>query len=469
MAFAWHPFSFRKSCSLLAGLLLFWSRLAGAQTPHYVFAHYMVCFATYGATIAGYQREIQEAQAAGIDGFALDEGAWSGTDTSYKTRTQLIYAAAESLGTGFKLFFSVDLGNTNDIVDMVSTYGPRSNSFRYQGRVVLSTFGQNGLDWSNGVVAPLHKAGIDLFFVPFFWPSPVTELPAYSDAVNILNSYSNLLNGLFLFGAAGLPAQLVQCNSNYNQAVHAAGKIYMAGVTPHYWGFNQYGASRRYFETDGGEGTIPQWLSILRNQPDWVEIVTWNDFNESTYVSPVDNPGQYESQLASPFRYSHAGYLEVAKPYIAAYKSRTQPSVNQDALFYFYRTHSWYLKPLNTNDPPVAWCIGDLSDVIYTTVLLTAPASLVVSSGGQLTTNSLVAGTNFVRTPFTAGTQKFTVQRGGKTVLSTQGPDILAQVEVWDCFPASGYVYANGASSAWSQPPPIAALAPPTNLRAIPP
>lgn len=32
---------------------------------HYVFGHYMVCFATYGSD---YEREIKEAEAAGIDG-----------------------------------------------------------------------------------------------------------------------------------------------------------------------------------------------------------------------------------------------------------------------------------------------------------------------------------------------------------------------------------------------------------------
>lgn len=41
---------------------------------HYVFAHYMVCFAARGERVEDYKREIQEAQAAGIDGFALNCG-----------------------------------------------------------------------------------------------------------------------------------------------------------------------------------------------------------------------------------------------------------------------------------------------------------------------------------------------------------------------------------------------------------
>jgi len=78
-----------------------------ALRKHYVFAHYMVCFAPYGERVEDYKREIQLAQAAGIDGFALNCGAWH-NEPHYPRRTKAIYRAAHELGTGFKLFFSVD-------------------------------------------------------------------------------------------------------------------------------------------------------------------------------------------------------------------------------------------------------------------------------------------------------------------------------------------------------------------------
>src|SRR5215467_1123430 len=52
---------------------------------HYVFAHYMVAFATYGESVEGYRREIMEAQAANIDGFALNVGAWDDSQKFYKS------------------------------------------------------------------------------------------------------------------------------------------------------------------------------------------------------------------------------------------------------------------------------------------------------------------------------------------------------------------------------------------------
>jgi len=417
------------------------ARPAPAAGPHYVFAHYMVCYATYGESLQGFERDIQEAQAAGIDGFALDVGAWSGPDTYYKSRVALLYNAAEQLGTNFKLFYSIDLGDTNDIVDMISTYAARTNTFRYGGNVVVSTFGQNGLDWSNSVFLPLKNQGISVFFIPHFWPNPVHELPSYSDGAGILNTYTNLLDGLFWFGAAGLPSQLAQCNSNYNAVVHQAGKIFMASVSPHYWGNVQYSIGRRYFEFDGGEGIVLQWNSIIMNQPDWVEITTWNDFNESTYISPVNNPEQYEAQLTTPHRYSHAGFLELSKRYIAWYKTGVPPATNYDAVFYFYRTHSMNLGAGDTNDVPVSWRLGDIADVIYDTVFLTAPAQLEINSGGNLSTNTLPAGIQSLRTPFTPGIQTFTLRRNGKMILSLQEPPILSQITNYDFFPASGFAY----------------------------
>ena len=441
--------SFNHVLKTLIGGLLMLGFIAGTKPvfaggPHYVFAHYMVCYSTYGQTLQGYEQDIQDAQAAGIDGFALDMPAFNAPSASYyNTNVDLLYNAAEQLGTGFKFFFSVEMTDTNAIQAMLTTYAHRTNTFYYGTNLVVSTFGQNqfNVDWYNGMILPMQNQGISIFFVPFFWPNPVGELPGYNDCVNILNTYTNLLNGLFLYGAAGLPSQLVTCNSNYNAAVHAAGKLYMAGVSPHYWGCWQPSIGRRYYEYDGGEGTILQWNSIITNQPDWVEIVTWNDFNESSYISPVSNPEQYENQLTEPHRYSHAGFLELSKRYISWYKTGVPPATNSDALFYFYRSHPMNLVASDTNDIWVANRIGDIADVIYNTVFLAAPAQLNVTSGTNSVTYSLSAGLQQVRTPFAPGAQAFTLTRHGTLVLSVQGPSIMSQITNYDFFPASGYAY----------------------------
>ena len=414
---------------------------ARGGTQHYVFAHYMVCNSTYGASVQGYEHDIQDAQAAGIDGFALNVGAYDDpTQPYYNANVAFIYSAAAALGTGFKLFFSVDsMTNAAAIVHMISTYAALPNTFLEGTNVVVSTYGDNNLDWQNQVFVPLQQQGVSVCFVPFFWPNPIEELPTYAQGVGVLNTYTNLLNGLFLFGAAGLPYELAQCNSNYTVAVHQAGKLFMASITPSYWGCVQTNLGRRYFETDGGEGTVTEWQSIIANQPDWVEITTWNDFLESTYISPIANPAQYEPEYAVPQRYSHAGYLELAKRYIAWYKTGVPPVLNQDALYYFYRIHS--LKLVAPKDIAVTNLYGDASDVIYNTLFLTAPAQLQVLSGTNSVTYSLGTGLQQIRTPFAPGAQSFTLSRSSNMVLTALGPPILSAITNYDYFTASGFAY----------------------------
>ncbi len=437
-------------CAILSLLLGVKPALAGG--PHYVFAHYMVCYADYGSTLAGFEEDIQDAQAAGLDGFALDVAAWSGSDAwYYQARTELLFQAAETLGTGFKLFFSVEMTNTNDIVTMIGSYVNRSNYFHYQSNAVVSTYGQNSVNWSNGVFAPLKQQGINVFFVPYFYPEPISHAMDYAAASGLLTEYSNILNGLFYF-AAGTPQTITNVNTAYGQACKDAGKVFMAGYSPSYWGCNQ--VNRGYIESQGGEGTVTEWMNIIQTQPDWVEIVTWNDWSESTYSSPVPDPGVYFSGVVSHRRYTHAGYLELSRRFINWYKTGQAPVINQDALFYFYRTHSTNAVASNTNDLPVTVFKGDVQDVIYSTVFLTAPANLEVSSGGQVTTNSLPAGMSHVRTSFTPGPQILTVRRNGTKVLSVQGPDILSTIQVYDYFPASGFTYSATA---------------PTGVRILPP
>jgi glucan endo-1,3-alpha-glucosidase len=412
-----------------------------AAGPHYVFAHYMVCYADYGDSVDGFKHDILEAQAAGVDGFALNCGEWNGPNAAwfYTNRVEMMYKAAEQLGTGFKLFFSVDESNTNDIVAMISSHANRTNSFRYQGRLVVSTFAANNVDWQNSIFLPLKKAGIDVFFVPYF--APPNGEPWHS--ISNLPAKYGFVDGLFYF-AAGTVSDITNRNQAYSQTCKSAGKLFMGGYSPTYWGcWWPTNTGRPYYETQGGEGTIDQWMWIIANQPDWVEITTWNDFNESTYVCPVDDPGRYESNVQTPHRYSHAGYLEVSKRYISWYKTGQEPPIKQDALFYFYRTHSTNAVASDTKDSPVhLWPNnGNVQDVIYTTVFLTAPAQLEIISGKTFTTKSLPAGMSHVRTPFMPGAQTFTVKRNGIMVLFAQGPPILSQIKNYDYFPASGYAY----------------------------
>lgn len=451
---------FLFGCGLILATLIGMARAATADTPlrapsgkHYVFAHYMVCFAAYGESVEDYKREIRQAQVAGIDGFALNCGAWH-NEPHYPRRTKAIYEAARQLGTGFKLFFSVDFAGLKShpagefesyVLDMVKTYGHHPNQLMHGGRTVVSTFaGEQGIAWQKDILAPLKAVGYDVFLVPFFYPRPrVTELPDEPTVREHYRKWADVVDGMFYFGAAGTADQLAASNAAYARVLREAGKVSMCSFTPMYWGFSQ--PDRRYYETCGGEGTELQWKSIIRQQPDWVEIVTWNDFNES-YICPVDaslasDNGRSRKPLP-PYlkgRSSHAGYLELSRYYIEWYKTGKQPPL-KDSLFYFYRLHP--KDAVAKEDRPVKAFHGDTQDVLYVTAMMTAPAELHVTSGGTKTVRLLKAGIQHVRIPFACGSQHFTVYRDGKVILSKAGEPITDRIDRYDFFPASGFAAA---------------------------
>ena len=405
------------------------------DTGKYVFAHYMVCCpaAGGGAKLEDFQRDIREAQTRGIDGFALNCGGWTAKEPHYKQRTLLMYEAAKQLGTGFKLFLSADYCcglSFDETADMIRSFQDHPNQFKHDGKVVLSTFGGGGADNQHGRELieflnrefPDGQGGRNVVFVPFFYPRPnISELPQQSHVDQVFGTFSDL-DGFFLFGAAGSGEALAESNALEARKWRGAGKLYMAGLTPFYRGL---GGNYRVFETKGFGALKAEWLAAIENDANWVEIVTWNDWGEASYVGPFGAPGETElwggHWGALP---SHVGYLEASRYYLDWFKHGTPPTIERDSLYYFYRLHSKDLdgrrKP--KEDLPARPGGADrLLDAIWVTCYLTAPATLTMTCGEVTETRELAAGPNDLRLPFAVGTPRFVLQRDGQVMLDLTG------------------------------------------------
>ena len=421
----------------------------------YVFAHYMLAFAkVYGTTDEAAKQEIREAQAAGIDGFVLNAGGWR-KEPRYIADAERMYRAARALGTDFKLFMSADMGTITgaDIRDMMLRFAGHPNQLYYQNRQVLSTFATNKKDskwWRNQVLAPLKKRGHPVFFVPEIFLKK--EIVDYSLARRAFRPWSEVANGIFYFGAAGLPQRrgprsLISSSESFARVARENGRLFMAPVSASYWGFRQPEAGRRYFNYEGGAGIARQWASIIKTQnPQWIEIVTWNDYVES-YIAPIkDANARYAHFTAGEavewnelgFHNTQAGILPLMSYFIKWYKTGRQPRIDQDLVFYSYRIHP--KDAVAVNDPlgPVTSRYGRVRDDIYVTTLLTAPAVLRVTSGSVQYSKSLPPGIRHVRFPFKIGAQKFELIRNGIVVASNKGEDIISSPKYYNYFHTTG-------------------------------
>lgn len=410
---------------------------AAAKPAHTVFAHYMVCIPTYGGAqkLEDYQREIKDAQQRGIDGFALNCGNWRKREPHYAARSTMIYEAAKSLGTGFKLLFSTDGVSPEESADMVLSFYDHPNQFRYNGKPVLSTFA-GSTDWGKKIVELVRAAGKDVVFVPYYYPKPVSEMPQQSHVDQVFND-NPALDGFFFFGAAGTGDQIAKSNSLLARKWVGANKIFMASVTPHYRGF---GGNYRIYETRGFQAMAQEWESAIKDGATWVEIVTWNDWGEASYVAPFGPPEQTKHWDGhwGPML-SHVAYLDASRYYIDWYKTGVQPKIAQDALYYFYRLHpktvAGIVKP-GEKDKKTGLPGGadKLEDNVCVSLFLTAPAQLTIFSGDTQKAFDVKAGVEHVSMPFAPGKQRFVLKRGETVVIDKTGEQEISATDAWGNF-----------------------------------
>ena len=455
-----------------------------------VFAHYMLTNQDYQGDsdptqelkIASYQREIREAQSAGIDGFALNAGGWL-RQTYYIRYAAQMFEAAVRLHSGFHLMFSADMccGNgIDDVEDMMRRFAgnPRYAEvyFRYSGRFVLTTFAGDKLgtsawqqirdDLAHGThpstlteptaLAPASKAPSDaplpIFLVPaFFWGG---ELPAKSAIQQGLDAWKPVIDGAFYWGIAGVPGSgsdldQLPSSDSYAAVLHSARKLYMAPICLQFWGAN----ANRYYEYSGAAGMRAMWMDAIRvSRPDWVEVITWNDFIEGTYVSPIDDPNKYPGanfldttgvpRDTLGYFHSHAAATALLRFFIQWYKTGSEPAITQDAIYYFYRTQPM---ALDAGTPPVAHKFGPVADDVYITAILTAPADLQVATGGRTIVLHLPSGSTDARTPLPAGERlSLTLMRHGSILGSATAADPVLSVPKFNDFYYSSGILVGG-------------------------
>ena len=463
---AWDRFPSLARWMALA-MFCFTTRIA-ANAQRTVFAHYMLANQDYQPddptgerNIASYEREIQQAQSIGIDGFALNAGGWF-KEPRYIRRASAMFEAAYRLHGNFKLMFSADMCCSNDATDVEDMVRRFANNRRYsaichkhKGRFVLTTFSGSSRgpafwqqlqdDLEHGTHPSQQAAPGALSFasgipssVPiriellpaFFWGG---ELPTTTDISAGLDAYTNIIDGAFYWGIAGVPGlghapDQLPSSGAYASVLHAAGKIYMAPICFQFWGAN----ANRYYEYSGYSGMRAMWEDAIRvTHPDWVEIITWNDFVEGTYVSPIDDPARYSGANdlvagAAPastlhFYHSHRGATELLAYFIQWYKTGHQPAIQNDTIFWAYRTQ------LAPESATAIKQYGPVANIVYLTANLRAPATLHVSFGSITKIIDLPAGSTDVQAPLLPGyAPHFVLTRGTKQLTEATGDDAVS-------------------------------------------
>ncbi|MBW9106783.1 glycoside hydrolase family 71 protein [Paraburkholderia phenoliruptrix] len=418
------------------------SALVHAQPSamRYVFAHYMVAWPKGGpnASVDDYAAEFREAMARGIDGFALNCGGWSVSEPLYKARVLQMYRAAERFGGAFKLFVSADGKAQDELADIVRTTSAQKAQLKQDGKTVVSAYGLGGRDSGRCETLMREANGLGAWFIPHFSPSSGEATIGEEQAAEIA-ARSTSADGYFYFGAAAPPDVVARSTMLLSSTFKRIGKTLMTSVTPYYRGLSS-GTNYRAFETGGFSGMAKEWRAAIDSGANWVQIVTWNDWAESTYVAPIGSALKarvYDARFGELL--NHTAYLDASRYYIKWFKTGVRPAIENDALYYFYRLHpvdlATDLARAMTDPsavPPRA--ATALTAQIHVTAFMTRRATLTVTCGANRAVFDLVEGVNEVSMPSAPGRPVFELVRNNAVVLQKTGEAEITRTDFSSAF-----------------------------------
>ncbi|ROW08071.1 hypothetical protein VPNG_06075 [Cytospora leucostoma] len=378
------------------------------------------------AGASDYDDDMVQAKDLGIDAFALNIGTDSFTDS------QLEYAYESAANNDMKVFISFDFNwfstssDAAKVGQMIAKYSSEPAQLTVDGKAFASSFSGDGLD----VSAVKSAAGIDVFFAPNFSPYATPDPDSIEGALNWMGWDTNGDNKA---PTDGINVTVVEGDEKYRTWLTS--KSYIAPISP--WFSTHYGAEVSYSKNFVFPSDLlwyTRWNDVLTTSPEFVEIITWNDYGESHYIGPLSSMHDDDGASKWVNDMPHDGWRDVAKPFIAAYKAgaaAVDDYITEDKIVYWYRpaprsvdcdATDNTMKPGNNDSGnyfegrPNGWEI--LEDFVFVVSLLTSPGSVTVTSGDNTETFEAPAGASSFRVAMGVGQQKFSLSRDTKTVLS---------------------------------------------------
>ncbi|PRP85873.1 hypothetical protein PROFUN_06147 [Planoprotostelium fungivorum] len=392
-----------------------------AQTPNgkVVMAHFMMGYAAgSGADYNYFFDQCTLAKAVGIDVFIVNVGADSWT------ATKMGYMLQAAQAVGIKAAFSFDMYAQSMGQDKVREYTNQfvdhAAYYRYNGRPFVSTFGGREQTWWSS-----WKTEKNVYFCPAF----------LGDITTVYSDFS-FIDCAFSWDAWGPSTS----NDRDKLAIsRSSGKKYMAGVAP--WFYVKWDGGKNWMWMDGtpqGDENIyaTRWQQVIASGAQFVEVITWNDFSESSYIGPLrEVPRQgpnaadwssVPSYVNNPITMNHGGFYGMTAFY-ANYFKTGNGTPTKNTLYWHYRIHN--RDQTRSGDsygkPTFYWTPNDCVGIHA--ISLRTGATFTVQIGNYVSPVRTIGSTlyNWCE-PFNGatGAVKVNINLNGATKIGSGGPDI---------------------------------------------
>lgn len=378
-------------------------------------------------TIENLKHEIRLAMSRGIAGFTFD--ILSLDDISAGSYLPNMIEAAQAVDPRFQIVLMPDMsalhGDTHAVLEIVRALYTRPSLYRSpNGTLVVAPFLSESVSASawNAMKRQLDDEGLPITLIPTFLSLQQTYI----------DSYRAVSDGFGTFGTP-LPSQALFVSDEAARA-HAAGKTYMAGIS----GQGYRPKNFLYWEANGSLAYRDGWTAAIASGADSIQLTTWNDFSESTAVSPItDREGT-----------SGTGYFNLTGYYASWFLNGRPPVITHDVLYYFYRKQPvGAAAPLAGSQTVMVESSGPSADEIELVGYLTAPGTLSITIDDNTFTADVAAGVQSLRAPLSAGRPHFALTRNAASVIAFDGQTTIVGGEGL----AAGYAdltYWSGSASA---------------------
>ncbi|EJD55044.1 glycoside hydrolase family 71 protein [Auricularia subglabra TFB-10046 SS5] len=312
----------------------------------------------------------------GVEGFAMNIAHYDYEVDQANTAWQV----AEQLG--FKLFWSFDLAggsmSMQQIISLVAAHAKSPASYLWKGKVLVSTFyGENqGPDQWAYMKSQLANQDVQVSFAPAF----ITY--RHANQVNTMLQSFPAVDGFFNWWAwpEDFPSNVTTTDDVAFQNAIRSQRTgpYIMAVSP--WQFKNLGSG---LDNDWVQNCDQCWdyrwrQAINTVKPDIVEIISWNDYGESHYISGINPKTDLQDAAKYVNGFDHSPWRIMGKHFVQWYKTGSQPAVAQDNVVFWYRSHwkndqcSQGLRPRNADY---------VQDAIFVEALLTSQATIAMDIG----------------------------------------------------------------------------------------
>ncbi|SAK65850.1 Glycosyl hydrolase family 71 [Caballeronia glebae] len=339
--------------------------------------------------------EILRARKIDLDGFGVDILQLnSGTLWDDVMR---VYSVAQHVAPNFMILAEPDMASLDgvsvaDMVAAIRVIAGQKNAFRLaDGSLAIAPFYAENVSqnfWAD-VIRGAASAGVNVTLIPILLdPSKATDFRTITDS--------------FSFWGVRTVPESIDKGGWEDQALtnlESFGADIMTPVAPQ----DSRPKDSQFWEAQNSALFRAQWSQVTSRDPAYVQIVTWNDYSESTHVSP-----SVGTQYA---------FYDLAAYYIEWAKTGNPPPIVRDSILYFHRRQIF--SPGRSSTPEAAMVeegVGSVVNDIEMVAFLTAPAVMRITAGGTDYTSNGVAGLNVFRVPAVPGAPSFAIVRNGATV-----------------------------------------------------